>query len=90
MSCVHKQQRLRAVKTIISWIIALLRGYLGAKADIAAKQQQEVGREKQIVADQTVTIKDLQDGKKIETTVLSEPDSAAGEWLHSHGPRYGK
>lgn len=52
----------------ISWLIALVRGVLGIKADIHDKEQQGVGAEKQIVTQQTAIIQEVK--KADETDAL--------------------
>ncbi len=67
-------------------LIALLRAWLGIRADIAQKQAEHVGAVVQTNKDLTAEVKELQDGRKIENRVLSEPDGAAEQWLRQHRP----
>jgi hypothetical protein len=62
----------------------LVQGFLGL---FGMSSAQKLGRAQVTEADQAETIKELSDGKAIETKVFSQPAGAADHWLHEHVPK---
>jgi hypothetical protein len=56
MRIIWRYPQRRAVPNWLSWLIAIFRGWLTARADIQAKQEQQVGQVKQKNADLTAAL----------------------------------
>ncbi len=73
--------------TWLTWFISLLRGYLGIKADIAAKQEQEVGKLKAKSASDDKLLQEVQDNEKLRDANSKLTPDELIKWVREQNRR---